>query len=69
MSNEEEEVRQESVRANDMLLEAVHRIERQQPINFSYVVPILKEALSEKKVTKTSEYAMGWLRFMLQDHH
>lgn len=32
-------------------------------------MPILKEVLSEKKVTNTSEYAMSWMKFMLQSYN
>jgi hypothetical protein len=69
MSNEEEEVRKESINANDILMEAVVKMERDEPINFIKVIPILKEVLSEKKITNTSEYAINWMKFMLESFH
>lgn len=36
------------------------------PINIVKIVPLLKEALSEKKASMTSEAALNWMKFMLQ---
>ena len=54
MSNEEEEVRKASISANDLLMNGIQMINKEETINFSKVMPLLKEMLSEKKSTSTS---------------
>jgi hypothetical protein len=44
------------------------KMERDEPINFVKVIPILKEVLSEKRITNTSEYAINWMKFMLESY-
>lgn len=69
MSYEEEEVRKVSFQANEMLSAAIQMINREETINFSKVMPLLKNMLSEKKSTSTSESALRWMKFMLQNYN
>lgn len=66
MSHEEEEVRRESIYVNEILKESIDKVEKEVPINIVKIVPLLKEALSEKKASMTSESALNWMKFMLQ---
>ena len=68
MSHEEEEVRRESIFVNEILRESIEKVDKEEPINLVKIVPLLKEALSEKKASNTSEYALNWMKFMLQNY-
>jgi len=46
MSYEEEEVRKVSFQANEMLTAAIQMVNREETINFSKVMPLLKNMLS-----------------------
>ena len=54
MSSDEEEVRKASLNANELLMAAIQMVKREETINFSKVMPLLKGMLSEKKSTSTS---------------
>lgn len=69
MSHEEEEVRKASLNANDLLMQNIQMINREETINFSKVMPLLKDMLSEKKSTSTSESALKWMKFMLENYN
>ena len=43
-------------------------MDREEPVNIIKIVPLLKEALSEKKASNTSEYAINWMKFMLENY-
>jgi len=68
MSHEEEEVRKESIYVNEILRDSIEKVDKETPINIIKIVPLLKEALGEKKASNTSEYALNWMRFMLQNY-
>ena len=68
MSHEEEEVRKESIYVNEILKDSIEKVDKETPINIIKIVPLLKEALGEKKATNTSEFALNWMKFMLQNY-
>jgi vacuole morphology and inheritance protein 14 len=69
MSHEEEEVRKASISGNDLLMNGIQMINKEETINFSKVMPLLKEMLSEKKSTSTSESVLKWMKFMLENYN
>lgn len=69
MSHEEEEVRRASISANDMLMQNITLINRELRVNFNKVMPLLKEMLAEKKSTSTSESALKWMKFLLENYN
>ena len=69
MSHEEEEVRKASISGNDLLMNGIQIINKEETINFSKVMPLLKEMLSEKKSTSTSESVLKWMKFMLENYN
>lgn len=69
MSHEEEEVRKASFSANELLMTVIQMVKREETINFSKVMPLLKGMLSEKKSTSTSESALRWMKFMLENYN
>ena len=46
MSHEEEEVRKASLASNELLMQNIQKINKEETINFSKVMPLLKEMLS-----------------------
>lgn len=52
-----------------MLTAAIQMVNREETINFSKVMPLLKNMLSEKKSTSTSESALRWMKFMLENYN
>jgi vacuole morphology and inheritance protein 14 len=65
MSHEEEDVRRAALSANDLLMQNIQMINKELAVNFAKVMPLLKEMLSEKKSSSTSESALRWMKFML----
>jgi hypothetical protein len=50
-------------------MQNIQKINKEETINFSKVMPLLKEMLSEKKSTSTSESALRWMKFMLENYN
>ena len=69
MSSDEEEVRKASLNANELLMTAIQMVKREETINFSKVMPLLKGMLSEKKSTSTSQSTLRWMKFMLENYN
>ncbi len=69
MSHEEEEVQKAAQAANDKLMSAIQLLDKKQNINFAKVMPKLKEMLAEKKSSSTSESALKWMKFMLENYN
>ncbi len=44
-------------------------INKEERINFEKVMPLLKEMLSEKKSSSTSETVLRWMKFMLENYN
>lgn len=65
MGHEEEEVQRAAQAANDRMMSVMELLDRSQNVNFTKVMPKLKEMLVEKKSSSTSESALRWMKFML----
>ena len=50
-------------------MNGIQMINKEETINFSKVMPLLKEMLSEKKSTSTSESVLKWMKFMLENYN
>lgn len=44
-------------------------IKREEPINLNKVIPLLKEMLSERKSSSTSECVLTWMKFLLENYN
>jgi vacuole morphology and inheritance protein 14 len=69
LSHEEEEVRKAATLTNDLLLQIMDNIKREEPINLNKVIPLLKDMLSEKKSSSTSECVLTWMKFLLENYN
>ena len=54
MGHEEEEVQRAAQAANDRMMSVMELLDRSQNVNFTKVMPKLKEMLVEKKSSSTS---------------
>ena len=69
MGSEDEGVQKAAYTANDKLMIAIQQLKKEESVNFAKVMPKLKEMLAEKKSTSTSESALRWMKFMLQNYN
>jgi uncharacterized protein YbcC (UPF0753/DUF2309 family) len=46
-------------------MQNIQMINNEERINFEKIMPLLKEMLSEKKSSSTSETVLRWMKFML----
>ena len=50
-------------------MSAIQLLNKEESVNFAKVMPKLKEMLAEKKSTSTSESAVKWMKFMLENYN
>jgi hypothetical protein len=69
MGHEDEGVQRAAYAANDKLMSAIQLLNKEESVNFAKVMPKLKEMLAEKKSSSTSESALRWMKFMLENYN
>ena len=48
---------------------AIQMLDKQQSVNFAKVMPKLKQMLAQKKSSPTSQSALKWMKFMLENYN